>query len=313
MYLNKNLIFIGILVLVLIVTGFLLFGGEKIESITSFLNPGVSNEAIAKKAVDYLNSNILQDARKANLLGFSQESGVIKINIKIGDNSYNSYVTKDGKIIFPEGIIVDLKSENSLNNQNNTGDKNLENIRPISQDDHIRGNIDAQVAIVEYSDLECPFCKQFHVTLKQIFSEYSNEGKVAWVYRHFPLDQLHSKARKEAVASECVFELGGKDAFWKFVDRFYEITPSNNQTNIDTVLPQIAREIGIDENKFNTCLNSNKYDAKIQSDVDNAQATGGSGTPWSVIVSKNGKKYPLSGSQSYENVKQLVEQALSGQ
>lgn len=185
----------------------------------------------------------------------------------------------------------------------------LDEMRAISKDDHIRGNPDAPVMIVEYSDFECPFCKRFHDTMKQVTTEYGD--KVAWVYRQFPLDQLHPvKARKEAVASECAAELGGNDAFWKYADRFFELTPSNNQTNIDTVLPQIAKEIGLDEAKFASCLASNKYDAHIEDDVQNAAATGGNGTPWSIVVAKNGKKYPLSGAQPYASVKQLIDLAL---
>lgn len=187
-----------------------------------------------------------------------------------------------------------------------TGD--LEEMTPVSSKDHIRGNPNAPVKIVEYSDFECPFCKRFHETMKQVMDEYGKDGKVAWVYRHFPLDQLHPvKARKEAVASECAAELGGNDAFWKYIDRFFDLTPSNNQTNIDNVLPQIAKEIGLDEAKFASCLASTKYDKHIEDEVQNAQATGGNGTPWSIVVGKNGKKYPLSGAQPISAVKQLID------
>jgi len=185
----------------------------------------------------------------------------------------------------------------------------LDQMAPITNKDHIRSNPDAPVKIVEYSDFECPFCKRFHSTMQQVIEEY--DGKVAWVYRHFPLDQLHPvKARAEAVAAECAGELGGNDAFWKYSDRFFELTPSNNQTDIDTVLPQIAREIGLDVSKFNSCLASGKYDKHVQDDLDNATATGGNGTPWSIVVAANGKKYPLSGAQPYASVKQLIELAL---
>jgi len=192
--------------------------------------------------------------------------------------------------------------------QENTG--GLEKLAPITSDDHIRGNSNAPVKIVEYSDMECPFCKRFHSTMQQVMDEYGKDGKVAWVYRHFPLDSIHSQARTEAVASECANELGGNDAFWKYTNRFFELTPSNNQTNIAVVLPQIAREIGLDETKFNSCLASKKYDKHIQENLDNATATGGNGTPWSIVIAKNGKKYPLSGAQPYEAVKQLIELAL---
>lgn len=182
-------------------------------------------------------------------------------------------------------------------------------VRPVSARDHIRGNVNAPVTLIEYSDFECPFCKRFHPTVMKIVEEY--KGQVRWVYRHFPIDEIHPvKARKEAVASECAAELGGNDAFWKYADRFFELTPSNNRTDIDTVLPQIAREIGLDEAKFASCLASTKYDRHIEEDRLNAIASGGRGTPWSIIVSRKGKTYPLSGAQPYAAVKQLIDLAL---
>src|SRR3989344_572624 len=165
-----------------------------------------------------------------------------------------------------------------------TGD--LEQMKPISKDDHIRGNPDAPVKIVEYSDPECPFCKRFHDTMKQVMDEYGKTGKVAWVYRNFPLDQLHSKARNEAVAIECAGDQGGNDKFWAYSDRLYEVTPSNNGLD-PAELPKIAQYVGLDVAKFNTCLASTKYDAHIEDDVQNATATGGNGTPWSIVVDKN--------------------------
>jgi len=190
-----------------------------------------------------------------------------------------------------------------------TGD--LEAMKPVSKDDHIRGNPDAPVKIVEYSDTECPFCKRFHPTMQQVMDEYGKSGKVAWVYRHFPLDQLHSKARKEAEATECAAELGGNDKFWAYLDRLMEVTPANNGLD-PAELPKIAQYVGLDTAKFNECLSSGRYAKKIEEHVQNAVATGGNGTPWSIVVGKNGKKYPLSGAQPYTSVKQLIELALQG-
>jgi len=183
-------------------------------------------------------------------------------------------------------------------------------LRPVSTSrDHIRGNPAATVTLIEYSDFECPFCKRFHPTVKKLVDE--SGGRVRWVYRHFPLDELHPiKARKEAVASECAAELGGNDAFWKFADRFFDLTPSNNRTDIDGVLPQIAREIGIDKTQFASCLASGRHDRHVAEDVQEATASGGRGTPWSIIVSTSGKTYTLSGAQPYAAVKQLVELAI---
>lgn len=88
---------------------------------------------------------------------------------------------------------------------------------PVTEKDHIRGSLDAKVIIVEFSDYDCPFCKRFHNTMIEVFESY-DESEVAWVYRHFPLDQLHPEARTKAVASECIASLEGNDAFWAFSD-----------------------------------------------------------------------------------------------
>ena len=183
-------------------------------------------------------------------------------------------------------------------------------LRPVSKGrDHIRGDPAAPVTLVEYSDFECPFCKRFHPTVKRLVDE--SNGQLKWAYRHFPLDELHPvKARKEAVASECAAELGGNDAFWKFADRFFDLTPSNNRTDIDSVLPQIAGEIGVDKARFASCLASGRHDRRVAEDVKDALASGGRGTPWSLVVSKSGKTYQLSGAQPYAAVKQLIELAL---
>ncbi|MEK7061747.1 MAG: thioredoxin domain-containing protein [Patescibacteria group bacterium] len=197
-----------------------------------------------------------------------------------------------------------------VNQQLPQGDTaSLDKMTEISNSDHVLGDRNALVKIVEYSDTECPFCKRFHETMNQIMDEYGKDGKVAWVYRHFPLDQLHPKARSEAVAFECANELGGNDKFWSYADRLFAVTPANN--GLDAAeLPKIAQYVGLDVNKFNTCLSSGKYDKHIEDEVQNAQATGGNGTPWSIVVAKNGKKFPLNGAQPYEAIKQLIELAL---
>ncbi len=182
-------------------------------------------------------------------------------------------------------------------------------LRPVTNEDHIRGSLDATVKFVVFSDPECPFCKRFHVTMKQVMNDYSQGNKVAWIYRNFPLDALHSKARKESEALECANELGGGDKFWRYLDRLMEITPSNNQ--LDPVeLSNIAKYAKLDSGRFMTCLNSGRYAIKVQKDIDDATSAGGRGTPYSVIVSANGKKFPVDGALPYESVKKMIETAL---
>ncbi len=91
---------------------------------------------------------------------------------------------------------------------------------PITAADHLTGNPDAPIKILEYSDLECPFCKQFHETMIEIMTEYGPTGKVAWAYRHFPLS-IHPQAIPDAEAAECIGALNGEAAFWDFITQVF--------------------------------------------------------------------------------------------
>lgn len=186
-------------------------------------------------------------------------------------------------------------------------------LAPVTAEDHIIGNPNAPIVIVEYSDTECPYCKTFHTTMNKVMDEYGKDGKVAWVYRHFPLDSIHPKADKEAEATECAAELGDNDAFWKYIDRIFEITPSNNGFDM-SALPEIAVEIGLDKTAFETCLNSGKYKDKVEAQFQSGVSIGIRGTPHSfIITASDGKKYPLEGAQPYTVVKQIIDAGLAQQ
>jgi len=186
-------------------------------------------------------------------------------------------------------------------------------VKPVDAEDHILGDADAPVKVIEFSDFECPFCKRFHNTMKRIIDEYGSDGRVAWVYRHFPLDSLHSKARKEAQAAECANELGGNKAFWAYADRIFEATPSNNRLDL-ALLPKFAEAIGLDRGQFETCLEGDarggKYADHIEDDLRDATASGGTGTPFVLVKARNGKIFPISGAQPYGAVKSIIEVAL---
>lgn len=183
-------------------------------------------------------------------------------------------------------------------------------IDPVTEADHIKGNINAPVKIVEYSDFECPFCKRHHETVQAVVEKYGD--KVAWVYRQFPLEQLHKKAMPVALASECVAELGGDKAFWVFTDRYFEETLSNDKTDITTVIPKLALEAGVDKAAFTACFESERHKAAVEADMADAVETGGRGTPWSVLIGPDGKTYPMNGSLPASAIEQMIETALKG-
>jgi len=136
---------------------------------------------------------------------------------------------------------------------------------------------------VEYSDTECPFCNRFHKTMKQVMEQYGTDGQVAWKFRHFPIEQLHSKAPREARALECINEAGGDRAFWIAMDILFETTPGNDGLDHDK-LPAIAERAGVERATFNECLNSDKHKDTVQNEIEQARAAGGKGTPFSVIT-----------------------------
>jgi len=184
---------------------------------------------------------------------------------------------------------------------------NLDAMPKITGEDHIRGDKNADILLVNYSDFECPFCKRFHPTMQQIMKEYGN--KVAWVYRHFPLS-FHVNAQKEAEASECAAELGGNEAFWKYTDAIYEKTTSNGTGFALDALVPLAKELGINESKFKQCLDSGKYAKHVQEDMAGGSAAGVSGTPGTIIVTKNGKKDLINGALPFEQAKQQIDALL---
>ncbi len=104
-----------------------------------------------------------------------------------------------------------------VGSQNSTTDSNV-SVRPVTASDHILGNLNAPIKIIDYSDTECPYCKQFHQTLKEIYGAYATSGEIAWVYRTFP---LHTKSTNEAEALECAADLGGNNVFWNYLDEIF--------------------------------------------------------------------------------------------
>jgi len=177
----------------------------------------------------------------------------------------------------------------------------------LTGDEWYKGGKNAKVAIVEFSDTECPFCKRFHDTMNQVMAEY-DDSEVKWIYKHAPLASLHRKAQRESEATECAGELGGNKGFWAYTDRLFEITPSNDGL-LDSQLPQIAEDVGLNRKKFEACLESGKYTQKVQNELREAQEAGLRGTPYSIVVSGD-KKVPISGAQPYAQVKAIIDSLL---
>ncbi len=188
-------------------------------------------------------------------------------------------------------------------------------IAPVTEKDHIRGNPNAPIMIVEYSDYDCPFCRAFHDTMTKVMSVYGADGKVAWVFRQLPLAQLHPNAPKIAEASECVASIGGNDAFWKFSDalnnsRKIVYGAEGNITSVEPTNMNLMNDFvaasGVDKDKFTQCLDSGKFKAKIDEDIKAGFASGAKGTPYSILIVGD-QQGVINGAQPYEVVKKMID------
>lgn len=173
--------------------------------------------------------------------------------------------------------------------------------RPISNEDHIRGNPDAPITVVEFSDFECPFCERFHPTMTRVIEEFDD---VKWVYRHFPLTSIHSRAQDAAVASECVAKLSGNDAFWTFADAIFD----NQERLGDDLYGEIVKDLGISAEAFDSCFSSKEALDQVNADLNEAIASGGRGTPFSIVITPSGEFFPFSGALAYEQVVAIINQ-----
>lgn len=181
--------------------------------------------------------------------------------------------------------------------------------RAVSEEDYIRGNPNAPILLIEYSDYDCPFCKQYHETLREIMDEYGVTGRVAWVYRQFPIAQLHPNSPKISASALCVGKLGGDDAFWNFTDLIFEEREIDEPTNV-TKIPEYVTEVGVELAAYNSCMDNGDTASEVQASIEDAFNIGARGTPYTVLVVGN-QQAVINGAQPYETVRGIVENLLS--
>lgn len=151
---------------------------------------------------------------------------------------------------------------------------NLGAVSAVSSSDHIRGNPNAKITLLEYSDFECPFCKRHKPTLDQLLTQY--DGDVRLVYRHFPLTSIHPNAQKSAEASECAGEQG---KFWEYHDILFDNSPALAISN----LKSFAGQLGLNQSQFDSCLDGGKFASLVNKQAAEGQAAGITGTPGTFV------------------------------
>jgi len=183
-------------------------------------------------------------------------------------------------------------------------------------DDAVLGNKNtAKVAIVEFSDYECSFCKRFRdQTLDQIKKDYINTGKAIFVYRDLPLSFHNPAAENESMAAEAAREQGNDETYFQYHDKIYEISPGNGQGITIEGLGQIADELGLNGSQLKQALNNNKYKEEVAKDAADAAKVGITGTPGFVIgkLNKDGlvEGEVVTGAQPFSVFQSLIDQYL---
>ncbi len=161
------------------------------------------------------------------------------------------------------------------------------------------GPADAKITIVEFSDFQCPFCRQFQQnTYQPLLDAYPNE--IRFVYRNLPLTSIHPNAMGAAIAAQCAND---QNAFWPFHDKLF-----SSESLGDDVYKQYATDLSLDMDKFNACLTSGDHDAAIKADMDYSLSIGVQSTPTFFV---NG--LAIVGAQPLSNFQQLIDKELAGE
>ena len=167
-------------------------------------------------------------------------------------------------------------------------------------DDPALGSEDAPITIIEFSDYECPYCRQWHTEVySQLLDTYGDQ--IRFVYRDFPLESIHANAIPAAQAANCAFE---QDNFWDYHDKLFSMELGLSP---DAYL-EYASQLGLDEEQFQECIDSGRYQEEVQSDFEFAANLGVRSTPTFFI---NG--IAVVGAQPFEIFEQVIERELAGE
>lgn len=164
------------------------------------------------------------------------------------------------------------------------------------------GQANAIFTLVIYSDLECPYCKQYNAVSKGLVD--SSGGNVSLIFKHVP---LHKEAsRIESLAIECAGEQGGNSAFYKMLDAVFANTRGNGD-GVNQPLPAIAAGLGLNSDQLRECVDTDRYMPKLSSDLQEASRLGIDKTPTTVVRNnKTGRSQVIPGTSTPEVLMQAM-------
>lgn len=184
----------------------------------------------------------------------------------------------------------------------------------ISNTDYVYGNKESSVIVIEYADPECPFCIQFGPTIKQVRAEYKD--KIAFVYRSFPLAQIHPNALVESQAIECAGKIGAVNGYYNYINNFFDYKFDNQTTKLpSTGKEDLTTKSGINFATFNSCLKNKETEQIINNSINDGIEAGVQGTPTTFVLLKDGNNYrivsTIDGARPYSFIKAAIEEALN--
>ena len=178
-------------------------------------------------------------------------------------------------------------------------------------DDPVKGNPNAPVTVVEYSDFQCPFCSRFfQQTLPLIEENYIDTGKIKFVYKDLPLDSLHPNARAAHIAAECADEQG---KFWEYHDVLFEKQPQWSNlasSELQNTFTEFATEMGLQAASFESCMQSPNIADEVNKDTLEAASFGATGTPTFFIGNEKDGFIKLVGAQPYATFQRVLDNLL---
>ena len=258
----------------------------------------------------------------------NETSGKISIKKSTFNALVISVVAVSLIAVFFAGSYTSLKSDEITKSELNEAISKLEakilknqqvteqpNVQPISisiDDDPIKGDQNAPITIIEFSDFQCPFCARFQIqTLPLILEQYVETGKVKFVYRDFPIQNSHPNAMPAAAASECAHE---QDRYWEYHDTLFENQGVWNKVEITsaiTIFKEFAAELDLNQEQFDSCLDSGRYIEEISNDLNDGRDYGISGTPGFFIGNEKIGFAKLNGAQPFEAFKSIIDSQLN--
>jgi len=264
----------------------------------------VSSANAGQNLVDFISAQ----GAEAEIVSAERDGSLYKVMVNVDGQTLPVYVTVDGRYAIAQPIPLvdtdDSDTQPTQPTQPNAGTK----VNVEIGDSPVKGDANAPVTIIEFSDYECPFCgKAFDETLPLIEKNYIDTGKVKYVFKDFPLD-FHPSAQPAAEAARCFGEQKGDEGYYKYHDKLFE----NQELLSEENYKKWARELGADGAKFDTCLSSGKYADAISEDMAYGQTLGVSGTPAFFIGNSEDGYILVSGAQPYANFENVIEAVLTG-